>query len=100
MLPQNTPYENTDSLLQALEEVVEKLGIELRYERLNTQEDFTVHSGMYQFKGQSTLLVNRNLSDKEKTAILLEGLQTQDLSQIYISPALRNLFESSHKTKD
>ena len=48
-------------ILTDLEELSDRLGVKIRYERLSGNE-MEVESGLFSFKGERTLLIDRSLN--------------------------------------
>ena len=70
-------------LLSKLEEVVDQLGLELRWD----EGDFT--GGICRLGNKKILVMNRSLPTFEKIRVLCQNLSTADLSKIFVLPAIR-----------
>jgi len=81
------------SLLEHLEQITEKLGVELRYENLN-QTLVRSDGGFCKLAGKPMILINRNDSRKRKILILAKSLNRLNLEGIFIPPAVRRLIEN------
>ena len=79
-----------------LEEVAERLGMTIRYERLG-DDDFEVKSGRCRLKGRNMLLIERRLDLKERIEVLRRELRPMNLSGIYIKPFLRAVIEEAEE---
>lgn len=75
-------------ILEQLQVLIPKLGIELK----ETEGEFT--GGLCQVKGQRVLLVNSSLAVGKVVDIICRELARQDLSHIFILPAVRKKIES------
>ena len=73
---------NTE-LLSKLEEIVDQLGLELRWD----EGDFK--GGVCRFGDRQILVMNRSLPTFEKIRVLCQNLSTADLSKIFVLPAIR-----------
>lgn len=73
--------------LETLENLVEQLGIQLRYE----QGDFV--GGTCRVGEVKMLIINRGLQPLQKIAMIARELARADLSAIYILPAVRELIQ-------
>ena len=71
--------------LSELEELVAKLGIEVR------QEDLPGAGGLCQVRGKWILFVSSGLSVSEQVDVIARALGGMDLSSVYVRPALRQL---------
>jgi hypothetical protein len=68
-----------------LEELLERLGIELRREALPGQ------GGLCEVRGKKMLFVSRMLPPGEQVELMVQALRGLDLSGVYLRPALREL---------
>jgi len=73
--------------LEELENLAEKLGLELRYEKGDFQGDLCF------IKEEGVIIVQKNISVDRKIAVLSKGLTRVDLGNVYILPELRKLLE-------
>ena len=76
-------------LLEQLEEVIVRLGIELVW------DDGEFRGGMCKVGGKRLFLMNRGLPSSQKVEILCRGLSSLDLSQLFILPQVRQRIEQS-----
>lgn len=84
---------NESLLLEHLEEIAGRLGVELRYENLG-QSGFNCGGGFCRLNGRSIILLNRRDSRQKKINVLLQSLKKLDLEGIFIPPAVRNAIET------
>lgn len=70
-----------------LEEVVNQLGINLRYEKGDFDGGYCI------LKDQRVLVVNKRLHDARKASILSQALSEIGIDSIFIKPALREFIE-------
>jgi murein endopeptidase len=70
-------------LLSKLEEIVDQLGLELRWD----EGDFT--GGICRLGDRKILVMNRSLPTFEKIRVLCQSLSRADLSRIFVLPAIR-----------
>ena len=86
--------ENT--LADLLEELVETLGLEIRYEPIRLDEELGNRPGGFcRFKGQPLVIVNPGATLREKVKILTDAVKQFDLDGIYVRPALRELLDKA-----
>ena len=77
-----------DTLLYLLEQCADRLGIPVRYAELVTEE-IAGRGGLCVFKGEPLIVIERSLSQAEKTRLLAAGLAHFDLEDVYMPPAVR-----------
>lgn len=75
-------------LYAQLRELAEGLSITVREDSLEGSR-----GGLYTLKGQRTLIVNRDLPLDARADLLIEILRKEDLSNVFVKPALRGLLE-------
>ena len=76
-------------VLEQLEELVVRLGLDLRWE----EGEFT--GGMCRLRGREIFLFNRSLPTPEKIQLLCRELSQADLSGTFVLPALRERISQS-----
>lgn len=74
--------------LKELEELALKAGIKVRYEKTEAR------GGMCTFQGSPLIIIDRKASDDYKIAVLAENIKKMDLTDIYISPKMRELLDN------
>jgi len=84
--------ENT--ILDQLEELIERFGVRIRYEAIRQDED-SVHviGGLCLLKGKYVLIINSKAAVADKIWALGIALKRFNHDQIYIRPVLRELLE-------
>jgi hypothetical protein len=84
--------ENT--ILDQLEELIEKFGVQIRHVAIKQDED-SVHvtGGLCLLKGEYVLIINSKAAIRDKIWTLGIALKQFDHDQIYIRPVLRELLE-------
>ena len=73
--------------LSELEQLTEKLGIEIRRESLPGA------GGLCQVRGKWILFLSDALSAAEQVVVIAEAIRGIDLSSVYVRPALRQLLD-------
>jgi hypothetical protein len=81
------------SVLEHLEEIALRLGVELRYEHLGLS-GHRCDGGYCRLAGKPMILMNRRDSRRRKILILARSLAKLDLEGIFIPPAVRKLIET------
>jgi len=75
-------------LLDNLKELTDQLGIRL----LRKEGEFT--GGIYRLRDQQVFLINSSLSVSEMISVFCRELSYQDLSGVFVLPAIRELIET------
>ena len=84
----------SEILLEELENLAEKLGLELRYEKGDFQGDLCF------IKEEGVIIVQKSISVDRKIAVLSKGLTRVDLGNVYILPELRKLLEPAEEQEN
>lgn len=71
-------------LIGELERLLARLDIQILYERLSEAK-----SGLCTLKGRACLIVDRDVSEREKLVLFRSVLTGYDLSKMYLVPAVR-----------
>ena len=80
--------------LMRLEELADKLGIPIRYDKINPAEDeSTISGGLCRVNGELIIIINASAATRNKIQALVKALKHFDLDGVYIRPALRELLE-------
>ncbi len=80
------------TLLEHLETIAVRLGIELRYENLGIS-GIRSQGGYCRVAGKQMILINRKDSPRRKITILARSLTKVNLEGIFIPPAVRRVIE-------
>lgn len=83
---------NESSLLEHLEQIAHRLGVDLRYENLG-QSGIRSDGGYCKVAGKPLILINRKDSRQRKIRILCKSLNRLNLQGIFIPPAVRRAIE-------
>ena len=81
---------NETMILQSLEAIAEKLGIQINYENLKKKHIFS-KGGLYRLKEDKAVVIDTNLNLSEKIDVLADALSQFDLEDIYMPPAVRKI---------
>jgi hypothetical protein len=82
------------TILDQLEELMEKFGVQIRHEAIRQDEDSVrVIGGLCLLKGKYVLIINSKATVRDKIWTLAIALKQFDHDQIYIRPVLRELLE-------
>ena len=94
MTRQKDPPSKDVFILSQLEELAEKLGIEVRHENVSVEESAGT-GGLCRIKGKYVLIVHSHATSKEKIQVMTAALKMFDLGDIYVKPVIRELLEGS-----
>lgn len=76
-------------ILKELEEIAEKLGIKMRYEKTQAKGGMCMKNGTYM------IIIDKNAAIDYKINIISKSLKQFDLSNLFLSPKIRELLEES-----
>ncbi len=82
-------------LLEHLEQIAMRLGVELRYENLGIG-GVRSDGGYCRVCGKPMILINRKDSRRKKILILAKSLQRLNLEGIFIPPAVRKILDKQN----
>jgi hypothetical protein len=82
------------TILDQLEELIKRFGVQIRHEAIRQDED-SVHviGGLCLLRGEYVLIINSKATISDKIWTLGIALKQFDHDQIYIRPVLRELLE-------
>lgn len=81
-------------IIGQLEGLVERFGIQIRYEPMHQDEESVkIVGGMCRLKEEYVVIINSKATFAEKIRALGEALKHFDLDGVYILPAVRELLE-------
>ena len=81
-------------LLNQLEELAGKLGIEIRYGNIGGDESHRM-GGLCKVKGQYVLIMHSHLTVKEKIGAIIKTLKGFEMGDVYVIPVIRELLDKS-----
>lgn len=81
------------TILGHLEALAHTLGIQVRYEPLESETTFPT-GGLCRIKDKQFIIVNERASTGEKIRTLTKAMRRFDLSEVYLRPALRDFLET------
>ena len=85
-------------LLQELEEIAEKLSIEVQYDNLLGM-DFNVQGGLCKLRGKNVIILDRRTPPRERIDLLARALRQFDLSSISMKPYVRLIIGDGSETQ-
>ena len=84
--------ENT--IIEQLEELIKRFGVQIRHEPIKQDEDsINVVGGLCLLKGEYVLIINSKAAIRDKIRALGMALKHFDHENIYILPVLRELLD-------
>ena len=82
------------TIIDQLEELAERFGIQIRYEPIRQDEDLVrVVGGLCLLRREYVLIIDSKAAMRDKIRTFAEALRHFDLDQIYIKPVLRDLLD-------
>jgi hypothetical protein len=83
-----------DTILDQLEELIEKFGVRIRHEAIRQDEDaIHITGGLCLLRGEYVLILDSKATIKDRIWTLGTALKQFDYDRIYIRPVLRDLLE-------
>ena len=80
-----------EAVLEELKQLAERVGLEVREEKLLREVGYQVRSGTCRVRDQNLVLIDRELPLASRIELLIEVLSVRDLGSVYVSPELRRL---------
>jgi len=84
---------DSEGILMCLEELANKLGIEVRWDTLDSE------GGICTLRGKRILMVDRNANDLTKIDIMAGALCEEAIDEIYIRPEVRDILDRAKLNK-
>ena len=85
-----------NALLEYLEDLAEKLGVEVVYEQLGDEET-AVRGGLCKVNGMYKIFVDRSDSMKRRVELLARSLSLFDTEDVYVLPFVRGILEGAQR---
>jgi len=83
-------------VLEYLEDLALKLGVEVVYERLENK-DFLATGGLCRVKGAYKIFIDRSETIERRIKILARALSSFDREGVYILPYIREILEKARE---
>ncbi|MEW6615028.1 MAG: hypothetical protein AB1401_06130 [Thermodesulfobacteriota bacterium] len=83
-------------VLESLEDLAERLGIEIVYEKLG-DEEVSVRGGICKVQETYKIFIDRSEPMESRIKILSRALSTFDTQNIYLLPFIREVLENAEK---
>jgi hypothetical protein len=81
-------------VLEYLEELAERLGVEVVYQKLG-EEEFTVRGGLCKVNGTLKIFVDQSKPVEDQIKILAQGLASFDTEDVFLFPYIREVLEKA-----
>jgi hypothetical protein len=79
-------------VLEHLEDLAERLGVEVVYQKLE-EEDFSVKGGLCKVNGTFKIFVDRSKKLDDQITILARGLSFFNTDELYLFPYIREILD-------
>ena len=86
----------SSQVLEYLEELAERLGVEIVYQKLG-EEEFSVKGGLCKINGTFKIFLDRSKSLEDQINIVAQGLSTFDTEEVYLFPYIRSVLEKARR---
>jgi hypothetical protein len=84
------------TLLNQLEDLADKLGIEIRYGNIGMEESRRM-GGLCRVQGKYFLIMHSKLTVKEKIGAIVKTLKGFEIGDVYVRPVIRELLDRSDR---
>ncbi|MBW2038071.1 MAG: hypothetical protein JRI46_00500 [Deltaproteobacteria bacterium] len=84
-------------VLEYLEDLAERLGVEIVYEKLG-EEEFFVRGGLCKVKGTFKIFIDRSKPMEDQIEILARALSSFDTEEVYLFPYIREILEKARRS--
>lgn len=82
------------TILDQLEELAGKLGIEIRYGNIGVEDSHRM-GGLCRVQGKYVLIMHSRLAAKEKIGVIIKTLKRFEIGDVYVRPVIRELLDKS-----
>jgi hypothetical protein len=79
-------------LRNQLEELADKLGLAVRYEKIQAEES-SYPGGLCHLQGKPVIIIDDQIPERMKVEVLIEALRRFPTGAIYVKPVVRELLE-------
>jgi hypothetical protein len=80
-------------VLEHLEDLAERLGVEIVYQKLG-EEEFPVRGGLCKINGTYKVFIDRSKAVEDQIKILVRGLSFFDTEEVYLFPYIREMLNN------
>ncbi len=83
-----------NTIIEELEELIERFGIQIRHEATKQDEDLVnIVGGLCLLRGEYVLIINSKATKMDRINTLATALKHFDLDHIYLRPVFRELLD-------
>lgn len=94
-LPEPTAMDEA-TIIGQLEELAVTFGLQIRYEPIRSDDKLPiVPGGVCRLRGDNVLIINSNVTVRDKIRTLVEAVKHSDIDRVYILPVIRELLEKT-----
>ena len=86
-------------LLEDLEEIAERLSIDVQYDDLMAG-DITVKGGLCKLRGRHVIIMDRRTPPPERIEVLVRALRQFDLTSLFMKPYIRSIIGGGLESQD
>ena len=86
----------SSQVLECLEDLAERLGVEIVYQKLG-EEEFSVRGGLCKVNGTFKIFIDRSKSLEDQINIVAQGLSSFDTEEVYLFPYIRDVLEKARR---
>ncbi|OGP86334.1 MAG: hypothetical protein A2Z08_04095 [Deltaproteobacteria bacterium RBG_16_54_11] len=83
-------------VLEHLEDLAERLGVEIVYQKLG-EEEFSVRGGLCKVNGSFKVFIDRSKPVEDRIKILAHGLSSFDTEEVYLFPYIREILDNARR---
>jgi hypothetical protein len=83
-------------VLEYLEDLAERLGVEIVYQKLG-EEEFSVKGGLCKINGTFKIFLDRSKPLEDQINIVAQGLSAFDTEEVYLFPYIRDVLEKARR---
>lgn len=83
-------------VLEHLEELAARLGVEIVYQRLG-EEEFSVRGGLCKINGAFKVFIDRSKPVADQIKILAQGLSSFNVEEVYLFPYVREILDRARR---
>jgi hypothetical protein len=86
----------SSQVLEYLEDLAERLGIEIIYQKLG-EEEFSVRGGLCKVNGTFKIFIDRSKSLQDQINIVAQGLSSFNTDEVYLFPYIREILDKARR---
>jgi hypothetical protein len=86
----------SSQVLEYLEDLAERLGVEIVYQKLG-EEEFSVRGGLCKVNGTFKIFIDRSKSLDDQINIVAQGLSAFNTDEVYLFPYIREVLDKARR---